>query len=294
LSKRVDPLVTELVNNVQSTGNPAIKTDILSALTGVLSVKATGDKVSEEVILNAKDELFVLLDDEKDSVRRGAASAVGVICQYVDEDEFDSIILDMLEDDGDWREKEGHGLTLSSILKTGKELSGEQLESVVKGVGDFLEADNTSVKRCAVKLLTSIIKYTLSVGEEETAQKMMAKLMETAVDEVEQIRVDTYVLLGDLLAETEIEDMKSMMHQIVPVCVGRSSDTLMIRDKSGRCLYHLFQYGKQGATPKVISWYCSDKRVSEKDATVLQGYLKRFVSKLGKKQSMCLDDDEKL
>ncbi len=82
-SKRVEPLLTELVTSVRSVVVPNIRASLLTALIAVMSVPEVGSKIEKPVFASVQALGAELLSNENDSVRRLAAKLSGLLLQYV-------------------------------------------------------------------------------------------------------------------------------------------------------------------------------------------------------------------
>uniref|UniRef100_A0A0E0KIC1 TOG domain-containing protein n=1 Tax=Oryza punctata TaxID=4537 RepID=A0A0E0KIC1_ORYPU len=114
LSRRVDPLVSDLLSMLQS-GDDAVKESVLSALKGV--VRHAGKSVSPVVRSRGCDLLKDLLQADADDVRSSAAKAIGTLCQYMEDNETSDLVQTLLNMSTlpDWCTRHGALLTFCSI-----------------------------------------------------------------------------------------------------------------------------------------------------------------------------------
>ncbi|KAF9610038.1 hypothetical protein IFM89_019766, partial [Coptis chinensis] len=160
LSSRVDPLVSDLLTNLQASDG-GVREAVLTALKGV--IKHAGKSVSAatktRVVLILKDLIHV--DD--DQIRNCAARVLGTMSQYLE----DSELLDLLRmlssslSSATWFIRHGSILTISSLLRhhpTGVNLSSV-LPSIVDQLKDILKDDKFPIRESATKALGRLILH---------------------------------------------------------------------------------------------------------------------------------------
>ncbi|XP_056168131.1 protein ILITYHIA isoform X1 [Syzygium oleosum] len=116
LSPRIDPLVSDLLSNLQAS-DAGIREANLTALKGV--VKYAGMNVSSAV----KNRVYVLLKDmihhDDDQVRISAADILGIISQYMEDAQLNDLIEELLTlgSSSSWSARHGSVLTIASMLR---------------------------------------------------------------------------------------------------------------------------------------------------------------------------------
>ncbi|GJW80316.1 protein ILITYHIA, partial [Tanacetum coccineum] len=116
LSTRVDPLVGDLLSNLQASDG-GVREAILAALKGV--VKHAGKSVSAPVKTRVYDLLKEMIYNDDDQIRSSSARILGIISEYLEEDQI-SELLEELPDEASspsWTARHGAVLTISSMLR---------------------------------------------------------------------------------------------------------------------------------------------------------------------------------
>nr|GEV72458.1 protein ILITYHIA [Tanacetum cinerariifolium] len=116
LSTRVDPLVGDLLSNLQASDG-GVREAILAALKGV--VKHAGKSVSAPVKTRVYDLLKEMIYNDDDQIRSSSARILGIISEYLEEDQV-SELLEELPDEASspsWTARHGAVLTISSMLR---------------------------------------------------------------------------------------------------------------------------------------------------------------------------------
>ncbi|PSR89086.1 EIF-2-alpha kinase [Actinidia chinensis var. chinensis] len=116
LSTRVDPLVGDLLSSLQASDG-GVREAILTALKGVL--KYAGKSVSSTVRTRVYIVLKDLIYDDDDQIRTYASNILGIISQYMDDDELSELFGELLSSASSpsWSARHGLVLTLSSMLR---------------------------------------------------------------------------------------------------------------------------------------------------------------------------------
>ncbi|XP_057471002.1 protein ILITYHIA [Actinidia eriantha] len=116
LSTRVDPLVGDLLSSLQASDG-GVREAILTALKGVL--KYAGKSVSSTVRTRVYIVLKDLIYDDDDQIRTYASNILGIVSQYMDDDELSELFGELLSSASSpsWSARHGLVLTLSSMLR---------------------------------------------------------------------------------------------------------------------------------------------------------------------------------
>ncbi|CAI9285263.1 unnamed protein product [Lactuca saligna] len=116
LSTRVDPLVGDLLSNLQ-TSEGGVCEAILVALKGI--VKHAGKSVSGPIKTRVFDLLQELIYNDDDQIRNSSSKILGIILEYLEDDQI-SELLDKLPENASsptWTTRHGSLLTISSMLR---------------------------------------------------------------------------------------------------------------------------------------------------------------------------------
>lgn len=116
LSARVDPLVGDLLSSLQASES-GVREAILTALKGV--VKYAGKSVSSAVRTRVYTLLKELIYSDDDQIRLSAASTLGIVSQYLEDDQFVELLEELSKSASspDFCSRHGAVLTISSILR---------------------------------------------------------------------------------------------------------------------------------------------------------------------------------
>ncbi|PWA68142.1 ILITYHIA [Artemisia annua] len=116
LSTRVDPLVGDLLSNLQASDG-GVREAILAALKGV--VKHAGKSVSAPVKTRVYDLLKEMIYNDDDQIRSSSARILGIISEYLEEDQISELLEELPEkaSSPSWSARHGSVLTISSMLR---------------------------------------------------------------------------------------------------------------------------------------------------------------------------------
>lgn len=116
LSTRVDPLVGDLLSNLQASEG-GVREAILVALKGV--VKHAGKSVSGPVKTRVFDLLQELIYNDDDQIRSSSARILGIISEYLEDDQISELLDELPENASSptWTTRHGSLLTISSMLR---------------------------------------------------------------------------------------------------------------------------------------------------------------------------------
>lgn len=116
LSTRVDPLVGDLLSNLQASDG-GVRESILVALKGV--VKHAGKSVGGPVKTRVFDLLKELIYNDDDQIRSSSARILGIISEYLEDDQISELLEELPEEASSpsWTARHGSILTISSMLR---------------------------------------------------------------------------------------------------------------------------------------------------------------------------------
>ncbi|KAL4557543.1 hypothetical protein LXL04_035724 [Taraxacum kok-saghyz] len=116
LSTRVDPLVGDLLSNLQASEG-GVREAILVALKGV--VKHAGKSIGGPVKTRVFDLLQELIYNDDDQIRSSSARILGIISEYLEDDQISELLEQLPEKASSriWTDRHGSILTVSSMLR---------------------------------------------------------------------------------------------------------------------------------------------------------------------------------
>ncbi|XP_076949401.1 protein ILITYHIA-like isoform X2 [Bidens hawaiensis] len=116
LSTRVDPLVGDLLSNLQ-TSEGGVREAILAALKGV--IKHAGKSVSAPVKIRVFDYLKQLIYNDDDQIRGSSARILGILSEHLEDDQMFELLEEVTDNatSASWTARHGALLTISSMLR---------------------------------------------------------------------------------------------------------------------------------------------------------------------------------
>ncbi|KVI07286.1 Armadillo-like helical [Cynara cardunculus var. scolymus] len=169
LSTRVDPLVGDLLSNLQASEG-GVREAILVALQGV--VKYAGKSVSAPVKTRVFDLLKVMIYNDDDQIRSSSARILGILSEHLEDDQI-SELLEELPDKAsspNWSARHGSLLTISSMLRhiptivaaspsfTTDPSNTNAHKGTVASIASAMQDDSSEVRRRALFALKAVAK----------------------------------------------------------------------------------------------------------------------------------------
>ncbi|KAI7734036.1 hypothetical protein M8C21_026553, partial [Ambrosia artemisiifolia] len=116
LSTRVDPLVGDLLSNLQASEG-GVREAILAALKGV--IKHAGKSVSAPVKTRVFDYLKELIYNDDDQIRGSSARILGILSEHLEDDQIFELLEELTDNasSASWFARHGALLTISSMLR---------------------------------------------------------------------------------------------------------------------------------------------------------------------------------
>ncbi|KAI3785034.1 hypothetical protein L1987_44143 [Smallanthus sonchifolius] len=116
LSTRVDPLVGDLLSNLQASDG-GVREAVLAALKGV--IKHAGKSVSAPVKTRVFDYLKELIYNEDDQIRGSSARILGILSEHLEDDQIFELLEELTDkaSSASWSARHGSLLTISSMLR---------------------------------------------------------------------------------------------------------------------------------------------------------------------------------
>ncbi|KAH7283513.1 hypothetical protein KP509_34G010800 [Ceratopteris richardii] len=246
LSTRVDPLVGDLLNGLQASSG-GVQEAMLVALKGVL--KHAGKSLSSPVLTRVLS-LQEYLCSEDDEVRGSAARALGMVSQFLKEDELKTLLNEVSTkgQSPEWTARHGAILAISSILRhaashifsTGLLLS--VCLEIIKARG---RDDKVPVRQSAVKSLGRLM-----IHQAKTSQtgppfpELMSLIVAFMKDESSDVRRQALVSIK-LIAKVNADMVSPFLNTLGPVLGERIKDSSTpVRLAAERCIFHVMQLSK--------------------------------------------------
>lgn len=267
LSRRVDPVVTELVNSVKTGADLGVQTSMLQSLTAILADAEVSTKLSSPVMGAAATTLLTSLDGDNDVARRTAAEALGACMIHAPEHKTD-LLQELLLDSLDWKQRDGQAAALASFFVRAPQAlvdEKEELPRVRKFALERLSDDNAQVKTSGVYLAFALISFSGKTGNSKDT--LLDALLRAASDSVVTVRRSVFSRLRSLsLSYPSILPLPT----VVPVCLSKLEDPdIATRNQSALVLRGVF---KLSAGPQELDAFC--KSISVADGKRLKDSLK--------------------
>ncbi|KAL8156542.1 hypothetical protein AgCh_001585 [Apium graveolens] len=247
LSARVDPLVGDLLSSLQASESE-VREAILTALKGV--VKYAGKSVSSAVRTRVYTLLKELIYSEDDQIRLSAASTLGMVSQYLEDDQF----LELLEElsksasSPDYCSRHGSLLTISSILRhepsrlCGCTLFSKILDCLKVALNDEKFAVRETTTKALGRLL---IHQTLSEPSVTNAHsEIMPSIVSAMQDDSSEVRRRALSVLKSVAKANPTVTMTyiTVFGPSLADCLKDASTP--VRLAAERCALHAFQLTK--------------------------------------------------
>ncbi|KAJ9546026.1 hypothetical protein OSB04_025733 [Centaurea solstitialis] len=247
LSTRVDPLVGDLLSNLQ-TSEGGVREAILVALQGV--VKYAGKSVGAPVKTRVFDLLKVMIYNDDDQIRSSSARILGIISEHLEDYQI-SELLEELPDKAsspNWSARHGSLLTISSMLRhIPSIISASPSFSVVADcLKNSLKDDKFPVRETSTKALGRLLLHQIQKDPSNTnAHKSTVVSIASAMqDDSSEVRRRA---LFALKAVAKANASLVMIHVTVygPVLAECLKDGSMpVRLAAERCSLHALQLTK--------------------------------------------------
>ncbi|KAI5063295.1 hypothetical protein GOP47_0021842 [Adiantum capillus-veneris] len=246
LSTRVDPLVGDLLNGLQ-TSDGGVKEAMLIALKGVL--KHAGKNLSAPVLTRVLS-LQEFLPSDEDEVRGSAARALGMVSQFLKEDELKAWLngLSTLGQSPGWVARHGAILAIASVLRHAASpiFSSAALLSMVL---DIIKArsrdDKVPVRESAAKALGRLMVYqakTHHAGPSFT--ELMPLIVAFLKDYSSDVRRRALSSLKSI-AKANVDMVSPFINNLGPVLGDLVKDSSTpVRMAAERCVFHVMQLSK--------------------------------------------------
>ncbi|XP_063940401.1 protein ILITYHIA isoform X2 [Daucus carota subsp. sativus] len=247
LSARVDPLVGDLLSSLQSSES-GVREAILTALKGV--VKYAGKSVSSAVRVRVYSLLKDLIYSDDDQIRLSAASTLGIVSQYLEDDQFVELLDELTKSASspDFCSRHGSVLTISSILRhepsrlCGCTLFSEILDCLKVALND----EKFSVRETSTKALGRLLLHqTLSEPLVTNAHsEIVPSIVSAMQDDSSEVRRRALSVLKSVAKANPTVTMTyiTVFGPSLADCLKDASTP--VRLAAERCALHAFQLSK--------------------------------------------------
>ncbi|GIX96451.1 eIF-2-alpha kinase activator GCN1 [Caerostris darwini] len=188
---RPDTLYNELHNAVKNAEDNSLKETMLHALRCL--VKASGDRMTEQVKTSITATMKNMLGHPDDSCRVVAAACLGTLCAFLPQNDFEDIARESLLDDDlslEWTLRHGRSVALMIALKEAPDrlLTPEWTERIIKVLLVYLTADRLAIVLSGVRATGYFMLHMLQSEKQinQTLLTTFAKSMNHSTNEVKQ------------------------------------------------------------------------------------------------------------
>lgn len=246
LSTRVDPLVGDLLNGLQASEG-GVKEAMLIALKGVL--KHAGKSLSAPVLSRVVLTMQDFLPSDDDEVRGSAARALGMVSQFLGEDDLRTFLggLSIMGQGQGWALRHGAILAISSVLRHAATqiFSFSLLSTAVDIIKSRSRDDKVPVRECAAKALGRLmVHHTKSHHPGPLFTELMPLVIAFLKDESSDVRRRALSSLK-WIAKANVDMVNPFMNNLGPVLGELIKDgSTPVRMAAERCVFHVMQLSK--------------------------------------------------
>ncbi|XP_071733980.1 protein ILITYHIA [Rutidosis leptorrhynchoides] len=247
LSTRVDPLVGDLLSNLQASDG-GVREASLSALKGV--VKHAGKSVSVPVKTRVFDLLREYIYNDDDQIRSSSARILGIISEYLENDQI-SQVLEELPDKASspsWYARHGSLLTISSMLRhiPTMVLASPSFTIVADCLKNSLNDDKFPVRETSTKALGRLLLHQIQTdpSNANAHKSTIVSIASAMQDDSSEVRRRA---LFSLKAVAKANPSALMLHATVygPALAECLKDgSTPVRLAAERCALHALQLTK--------------------------------------------------
>lgn len=191
LSTRVDPLVSDLLSSLQASDS-GIREAVLTALKGV--VKHAGISVGAAVRARVYTTLKDLIHNDDEQARRLAANILGIISQYMEDDQLFDLLhsLQDLAGSSSWSSRHGAVLTLSSLFRhnVSKLMASPEFPSILQILKSSLKDDKFPLREASTKALGRLLLHQVQngVSDSTTVVDILSSIVSALRDDSSEVR----------------------------------------------------------------------------------------------------------
>ncbi|XP_019420925.1 PREDICTED: eIF-2-alpha kinase activator GCN1 isoform X4 [Lupinus angustifolius] len=247
LSTRVDPLVSDLLSTLQGSDG-GVREAILTALKGV--VKHAGKCVSSAVRDRTYSVLKDLIHHDDDKVRIYAASIMGILTQYLEDDQLTELIQELsnLAYSPGWSPRHGSILTISSFFLNNPAsiCSSSLFPAIVDCLRDTLKDEKFPLRETSTKALGRLLLYKTKTNPSDNVlyKDVLTLLVLSTHDDSSEVRRRA---LSAIKAVAKENPSAILSHgNIIGPALGEclKDATTPVRLAAERCAVHAFQLTK--------------------------------------------------
>lgn len=276
-SRRIDPLVSELITACEEKSDDAVKQSFLESLTKIMAQTTVGAKVSEEVLTRLLETTADLLESKKDPIRLWSGRCLGTSMQYAEEEVFEEYLDLLISDEADsWHEQDGRLTGLITLMSCASSKINEDFQQdVVDFLADKLEHDNMSVRR---KTIDAASMVSMLVGDDaKSIRPIVVALIELLEDSGSDTRAAILIGLSHV-AQRAPEAMTTFHDLVVPPVMERSSDgNVQVKLSAQEALYFIMRYDEPAQASALVERYC--KSVGGQEGNTFQNLCSRTIRK---------------
>lgn len=221
MSTRVDPLLAELSQGVQSAESAAICVSFAEGISSVL--KTAGAKAGEEVLDKISRALLITTVSEDEQVRAASAETLGTLTQlYTSSRQVTNLLLDLLPPGGGaslaasgehWTSTAGRLLSCGEVLHCAGDLGGDMQGEVLDFFQKAFADDRVSV-RVAVCAAVASVATTISAVDSAAQTQLCVAVLERFGHTLAKASTRTG------LADDSLEVRRAAVGALKQVCVA--------------------------------------------------------------------------
>uniref|UniRef100_A0A452HQ02 TOG domain-containing protein n=1 Tax=Gopherus agassizii TaxID=38772 RepID=A0A452HQ02_9SAUR len=162
IHSKVDPLFTELLNGIRSTGDSSIRDTMLQALRFV--TQGAGAKVDATIRKTIATVLLGMLGHDEDATRMASAGCLAELCAFLSEEALSTVLQQHLLADVsgiDWMVRHGQSLALSVAIKVAPSrlCAPKYYNSVQERILSNATADRIPIAASGIRGMGFLMKY---------------------------------------------------------------------------------------------------------------------------------------
>ncbi|KAG7021005.1 Protein ILITYHIA [Cucurbita argyrosperma subsp. argyrosperma] len=243
LSTRIDPLVGDLLSSLQASDG-GIREATLIALKGVM--KHAGKTVSSAVRTRVYTFLKDLIHHEDDQVRMSAASILGVISQYIEDNELTDLLEELISmASSSWHSRHGSVLTISSMLrhKPSAVCQSAMFSSILACLKSALKDEKFPIRETSTKALGRLLLNQIQQSPTTNATNLdiLTSLVSALQDDSSEVRRKALSAIKAVAKENPSFTVThaSLIGPALAECLKDGSTP--VRLAAERCVLHCFQ-----------------------------------------------------